>query len=154
MMVTRSRHRRAARNPQFFGRQMKIGEVAKVVAGGLVGVGLVKLIVPMLPTTLTTNNLAKFASAVAVALGLGFLANKVSNDFGSAVTFGGLMESASIGLSPYIPVSTYTGLSGGRGLRAYVAAAFNEPQNPFAQGQITSGGRGVYAMPYGSGRVM
>jgi len=155
-MVMKPRHRRSrgtARNPQFFGRSMKVGEVAKVVAGGLVGVGVTKMVVPMLPSTLTGNNLAKFASAVAIALAAGFLANKVSNDFGSAVTFGALMEAASIGLNPYIPLSQYTGLSGvRRGVGAYVPAQFNEPQNPFPQGLLPAGGgmatRGVYGSPY------
>jgi len=137
------------RNPQFFGRQMKMGEVVKVVAGGLVGVGITKMVVPMLPATLTTNNLAKFASAVVVALAAGFAAGKVSSDFGSSVMFGGLMEAASIGLNPYIPVSQYTGLSGGRGLRAYVPAQFNEPQNPFSQ-LPAGGGAGMVTRVYGS----
>jgi hypothetical protein len=154
-MVRTPRHRKAARNPQFFGRQMKIGEIAKVVAGGMVGVGAVKMVVPMLPATLTTNNLAKFGSALVVALGLGWVANKVSSDFGSAVTFGGLMEAASIGLNPFIPVSQYTGLSGGRGLRAYMPAQFNEPQNPFPQNAISGGGAvtRVYTSPYSLRKV-
>jgi len=151
----RGRHRPRAvnrrRNPQFFGRNMRVGEVAKVVAGGLVGVGAVKLVVPMLPAVMTSNNFFRFGSAVVLALGFGWLANKVSPDFGSAVMFGGLMESASIGLNPFIPVSQYTGLSGRSGLRAYVSAQFNEPMNPFPQSALPMPGAAVtrvYKNPY------
>ena len=156
MMLVRPRRHRQARNPMFFGRSMRAGEVAKVVAGGLVGLGVTKLVVPMLPSALTTNNFAKFGSAIVVALAAGWLANKVSNDFGSAVMFGGLMEAASIGLNPYIPIGQYTGLSGARGLRAYVPAQFNEPQNPFTQAQLAAGNGGrmptqVYRSPYAVG---
>ena len=144
--------RRTARNPMFFGRQMKIAEMGKVIAGGLVGVGVTKMIVPMLPATLISNPLAKGATAIVVAIAAGWGAGKVSPEFGSAVLFGGLMEAASEILSPYIPISQYTGLSGGRGLRAYVPAQFNEPQNPFGQ-LPTSAGRqvtSVYRSPYSS----
>ena len=144
--------RRTASNPMFFGRQMKIAEMGKVIAGGLVGVGVTKMIVPMLPATLISNPLAKGATAIVVAIAAGWGAGKVSPEFGSAVLFGGLMEAASEILSPYIPISQYTGLSGGRGLRAYVPAQFNEPQNPFGQ-LPTSAGRqvtSVYRSPYSS----
>ena len=71
--------------------------------------------------------------------------------------FGGLMEAASIGLNPYIPIGQYTGLSGARGLRAYVPAQFNEPQNPFTQVAQPAAGNGgrmptqVYRSPYAVG---
>jgi hypothetical protein len=152
--VPKGHRRRARSNPQFFGRQMKIAEVAKVVAGGLVGLGVTKMVVPMLPSTLTANPLAKGASAIVVAIAAGWAAGKVSNDFGSAVLFGGLMEAASEILNPYIPISQYTGLSGGRGLRAYVPASFNEPQNPFGAGGTSSGNMvtSVYTSPYAGHR--
>jgi len=143
----RGHRRRVSRNPMVLGQTMNAARLTKVVAGVIVGVGVVKMAVPMLPTTVTSSPIFKFASAVAVAVAAGWALGKVSPDLGGSVLVGGLAEAASIGLNNFLPISQYTGLSG---LGTYVPAQFNEPQNPIL---IPAGGglglpTRVYGGPY------
>ena len=140
--------RRARKNPMVMGQQMNAGKLAKTVAGVIVGVGATKMIVPMLPSTVTSSPIFQFAAAVAVAVGAGWAAGKVSPDLGGAVLIGGLAEAASMGLNNFLPVSQYTGLSG---LGTYVPASFPLPSNPIPQ-NMPGTGQGlsrVYPGAYG-----
>jgi len=138
------RGRRATRNPMILGQQMNAGRITKVVAGVIVGVGVVKMGVPMLPSTVTSSPIFQFASAVAVAIAAGWAAGKVSPDLGGSVLIGGLAEAASMGLDNFLPIQQYTGLSG---MGTYVPASFPLPNNPIPQ---TGGGMGMPTRAYNS----
>lgn len=117
-----------------FGRSARPLEVAKYVAGGLIGVTVTKTVLPMLPSVLTGNNIMRVLSSVAVAFAAGWAASKLNSDFGSAVLFGGLMQAGSMALNAFIPpVGRAIGLSG-RGLREFVPARFTIPENPVVTG--------------------
>ena len=124
-------HRRRRRNPTLFGSQVTSMELGKSLVGGLVGVAVAKLIPPMLPGGLTSSPAMKVIITGAVAFGAGMLGNKLGGNFGSAMLFGGLMQTMSIALNAFIPsIGGQIGLSGfGRGMGELVPGQFSQPQN-------------------------
>lgn len=146
--------RRRSHNPTFFGQSINAMKMAEYIAGGLIGVAVNKAVLPMLPASLTSNNFAATATAVALAAAEWFLASMVSKDFGSAVGFGALMAAGSLVLNTFIPsVGSQIGLSG-RGFGDFVPGRFVVPQNPVldAQSGLSSAGgvmQGAYPVAYG-----
>jgi len=89
----------------------------------------------MLPDMLKSSNAISTASSVGVALLAGFVAGKVSQQFGEAVLLGGLAQAASVALNAFVPqVGKVIGLGGRRGVGDYVPASFTVPQNPVLLG--------------------
>jgi hypothetical protein len=127
-----------------FGANVPVTKLAEYVAGGLIGVAINKAILPMLPATLTSNNFAATATAVALAIAEWYAGSVLDKDFGAAVGFGALMHAGGVALNAFLPsVGSYTGLSG-RGMADFVPGRFVVPQNPIldANGGLTAGGGG------------
>lgn len=104
----RMNYRRRRHNPQLFGRSgMK--DMLLMVGGGLVGVAATKY----LPTLIPASMLASFGSSSLVSVAItgagafvaGWLAGKISKEFGEAVLFGGLMQTGSSLLNAFAPAS-------------------------------------------------
>ena len=132
------------RNPFLFGANVPVTKLAEYIAGGLIGMAVNKAILPMLPTTLTSNNFAATATAVVLAVAEWWGASMFDKDFGSAVGFGALMHAGGIALNTWLPtVGTYNGISG-RGVADFVPGRFAVPQNPVldANGGMIAGGGG------------
>lgn len=140
-------------NPVFFGTHQTPFKMAELIAGGLIGVTVNRLVMPMLPSSVTSNNFFSTIAAFAVALGEWWAASMVSKDFGAAVGFGALMEAGSTALNTFLPqVGSVVGLSGYRGLRDFVPAQFSIPPQPAGIGlnnNPITGVSGAYPMAYG-----
>ena len=104
----RMNYRRRRHNPQLFGKSgMK--DMLLMVGGGLVGVAATKY----LPTLIPAPMLASFGSSSLVSVAItgagafvaGWLAGKISKEFGEAVLFGGLMQTGSSLLNAFAPAS-------------------------------------------------
>lgn len=129
--VVISRRNSRRRNPVLFGQHMRPVELGKTVLGGLLGVTVAKLIPPMLPGGLTSSPALRVLVTGAVAFGAGMAAGKMNPAFGSAVTFGGLMQAVSTGLNAFVPqIGSQIGLNGMRGMGDLVPGSFPMPQNP------------------------
>lgn len=131
------------RNPQLFGSTSTV-QIAKMVAGGLVGVTAAKAIPGMLPGSLTGTPIMRSVSSLAVALGVGYAARKFMPDIADAVLFGGLMQAGSVALNSFLPsVGSTIGLQGMGGLGDIIGpACFNAPSNPLrgcAPGSLYTG---------------
>ena len=130
-VVSSRKNSRRRRNPVLFGQHMRPVELGKTVLGGLIGVTVAKLIPPMLPGSLTSSPALRVLVTGAVAFGAGMAAGKVNPQFGSAVTFGGLMQAVSTGLNAFVPsIGSQIGLNGMRGMGDLVPGSFPMPQNP------------------------
>lgn len=140
VMAPKRRNGRGRRkNPQLFGMHLTPLNMAKAVAGGLVGVTATKAIVPMLPASLISSPIGATVAAIAVAIAGGWAVSKVSPEFGSAFTFGGLMQAGSVLLNAYVPGASQFALQGGRGLGEFVPGSFPIPQVPV----LTAGSMGM-----------
>jgi len=158
VMAPRRRNSRR-RNPTLFGQHLSMGQAAKMVAAGLVGVTATKLVVPMIPGGLTSTPIGAAIASIIVAIGGGWLIGKWDTSAGSGFAFGGLMQAGSILLNMVpVPGVSQFALSGYRGVGDFVPAAFTVPQNPIllngpsmgAGGAAGAGmsGRRAYNRPY------
>jgi len=135
------------RNPAFFGTAATPMKMAEYIAGGLIGVTVNRALLPMLPASVTSNNMFATAAAIALALVEWWAGNFVSKDFGSAVGFGALMNAGSQALNAFIPsVGSMVGLSGYRGVGDLVPSQPGLPFWPSSQlmGPGGPGGGGGY----------
>ena len=108
-----------------------------MIGGGLVGVAAAKLIPQTLATAMSgiTGSLGKYGGIVLTgvsAYAAGWAASKfVSPTFGSAVLFGGLMQTGSVALNVFMPGFAIGGVPLGlSGMGEFVPAQFAVPQNP------------------------
>jgi hypothetical protein len=109
----RAHRSRRRRNPAFFGTAATPMKMMEYIAGGLIGVTINRAVIPMLPASVTSNNLFATAAAIALALVEWWAGGFISKDFGSAVGFGALMNAGSQALNAFIPsVGSAVGLSG------------------------------------------
>lgn len=125
------RRRRTARrrNPSLFGKSMNSSQIGQAILGGLIGVTATKIIPANLPPSLIGSPIMRIVSSGVVAVLSGWLAGRVSQPFGDAVTFGGLMQTGSMALNAFIPsIGSQIGLRGGLG--DLVAGGYPVPQNP------------------------
>lgn len=144
-------HRPRSRNPTFFGSNITPIQMGQYVLGGLIGVTVNRVALPMMPAALTSSN----AFATLTAFGLAALewwaASFISKDFGAAVGFGALMNAATQGLNAFVPsVGTTIGLSG-RGAGDFVPGKYSVPQNPILDAGVSGTGsamRSAYPAAY------
>lgn len=143
-------HRNKKRsNPAFFGTQATPMKLAQYIAGGLIGVTVNRALLPMLPASVTSNNMFATAAAIGLALIEWWAGNFVSKDFGSAVGFGALMNAGSQALNAFIPsVGSMVGLQGYRGVGDLVPSQPGLPFWPSSQlmGPGGSGGGNYQGM--------
>lgn len=104
----RMNYRRRRHNPSLFGRSgMK--DLLLMVGGGLVGVAATKYLPTLIPASMLTSfgssSLVSVAITGAGAFVAGWLAGKISKEFGEAVLFGGLMQTGSALLNAFAPPS-------------------------------------------------
>lgn len=135
-IVVAKKRRHAKRNPMIFGRQMNTLDTMKVFGGGLVGVAFTKLVPAYLPIPELNNNATmRVLISGATAFFGGYLAAKLNPDFGSAVLFGGGMQTLSVALNAFLPgVGQQIGLRGvrrGVGQVVELPQAVLAPENPF-----------------------
>lgn len=153
IVMKKANRRHKSRNPQFFGTHQTPMKLAEYVAGGLIGVTINRLVMPMLPASVTSNNFFSTIAAFGVALAEWWLGSMISKDFGAAVGFGALMEAGSTALNTFVPqVGSVVGLSGyRRGVGDFVPAMFTIPPQPAGIGPAndpTTGMSGAYGRPY------
>lgn len=150
----RMNYRRRRHNPQLFGKSgMK--DMLLMVGGGLVGVAATKYLPTLIPasmlTSLGSSSLVSVAVTGAGAFVAGWLAGKISKEFGEAVLFGGLMQAGSALLNAFAPpsVSGALALSGVGDI--VPTGMFPVPNNQFrsyvppAPPASANGGKGVGA---------
>jgi hypothetical protein len=146
--------RRGRRNPTFFGSSVNAVKMAEYIFGGLIGVTINKTVLPMLPASLISSNIATTIAALVIAGVEWWLASMIDKDFGSAVGFGAFMNAGSQALNAFVPsVGSVVGLSG-RGMADFVPGRFVVPQNPVTDamsGISAPGGlmTGAYPVAYG-----
>lgn len=96
------------------------------------GVAAAKFIPQILPASITsalgTSSLAAMLVTGVSAVAAGWLAGKLDTDFGSGVLFGGLMQTASVGLNAFLPNFQIAGVP--ISLGDLVQGQFAVPQNP------------------------
>lgn len=144
--------RKGKRNPAFFGSNASPMKLAEYVAGGLIGVTINRVVLPMLPASVTNNNFFSTLAAFGIALAEWWAASMISKDFGSAVGFGALMNAGSTALNTFIPqVGSAVGLSGRRGVSDFVGARWTIPDTSvnMLTGNPTTGVSGAYPLAYG-----
>jgi len=124
------RHRR--HNPALFGRS-SAKDILLMVGGGLVGVAATKFLPTLIPagmlTSLGSSSLVSVAITGAGAFLAGWLASKISKEFGEAVLFGGLMQTGSALLNAFAPPSL-SGALALSGVGDIIPGMFVVPQNP------------------------
>lgn len=134
VMAPRRANRRH-RNPDLFGAGLGSKQTLKMLGGGLVGVAAAKFIPQLLPASLTsslgTSAFTQMLITGASAVAAGWLAGKLDKDFGNGVMFGGLMQTASVGLNAFLPNFTIAGVPVALG--DLVQGQFAVPQNPLRQ---------------------
>ena len=129
--------RRSRRNPvSLFG----VGggrNIGTMIGGGLIGVAAAKIIPRTLASTLSgvTGSMGQYGGLImtgAAAWAAGWLATKFVNPtFGSAVLFGGLMQTGSVALNLFLPSFTVGGVPLAlSGMGELVPGQFVVPQNP------------------------
>ena len=159
VMAPRRKNGRRHRNPELFGQHLSMGQAAKMVAAGLVGVTATKLVVPMIPGGLTSSPIGAAIASIIVAIGGGWLIGKWDKSAGSGFAFGGLMQAGSIMLNMIpVPGVSQFALSGVRGVGDFVPASFPVPQTPILLSGMSGGpggaagagrsGRRAYGNPY------
>ncbi len=120
-----------------FGSRVSGPQMVQAVLGGLVGVTAAKMIPAALPPNLTSTPTMRVLSTLGSAMIAGWAAGQVSQPFGSAVLFGGMMQTGSIVLNAFLPaIGGQIGLSGMRGLGELVDGAYPVPQNPLNPTQL------------------
>jgi hypothetical protein len=136
---------RRRRNPiELFGPK-RATDIAQMIGGGLIGVAGTKLALKYMPTSITSAA-SSWGSALASAVSayaLGWAGSRFLNPtMGSAILFGGLMQTGSVVLNLLVPnlavndVSiALSGLRGKRGMGELIAGKFVVPQNPITAGQ-------------------
>lgn len=134
VMMPQKNRKKGKRNPVFFGTSVSPAKMAMLVGGGLVGVAVNRMVLPMLPATVTGNNIAATAAAVAIAAAEWWAFSFLDKEFGAAAGFGGLMNAGSQALNAFIPsVGSVVALRGGRrGVADLVPGGFTIPENPFS----------------------
>lgn len=161
IVIAAKKRRHAKRNPTLFGRNLNTVETLKVFGGGLVGVTITKLVPAYLPIPeLNSNPTMRVLVSGATAFLAGYFASKANPDFGSAVLFGGGMQTLSVALNAFLPgVGQQIGLRGTRRGVGQVVQLPNPPvapENPFrprlapaAAGMpVKAGVSGVYSSQY------
>lgn len=145
------RRKRPRSNPMFFGASVTPMQMGQYVLGGLIGVTVNRVVLPMLPTAMTASNAFATLSAFGLALLEWWAASFIDKGFGSAVGFGALMNAANVGLNAFVPqVGSTIGLSG-RGTGDFVPARFTVPQNPVLDAGVSGNGpamRSAYPAAY------
>lgn len=151
----KSNPHRPRRNPDFFGSNIKPIQIGQYVLGGLVGVTVNRLLLPIVAQavpTLASNNALATLTAFGVAALEWWAASYIDKSFGAAVGFGAMMNAATQGLNAFIPsVGTVIGLSGRRGQGDMVPARYTVPQNPILDAGVSGGGmsmRSAYPAAY------
>jgi hypothetical protein len=138
-------------NPVFFGANVTPIQMGQYVLGGLIGVTVNRVVLPMLPSALTGSNAFATLTAFGLALLEWWAASLIDKSFGAAVGFGALMNAANVGLNAFIPsVGSTIGLSG-RGTGDFVPARFTVPQNPILDAGTAGNGpamRSAYPSAY------
>lgn len=135
MAPRRSNRRRGHRNPQLFGSSLGSKNTLMILGGGLAGVAATKFIPTILPASITAtlgnNAFVPFIISAVSAFAAWWLASKVNAPFGEGVLFGGLMQTASVGLNAFLPGLTIGGVPIAlSGLADLVNGNFVVPQNP------------------------
>lgn len=121
--------RRRRRNPNLFGRNVSTTQMGQAILGGLVGVAATKMIPTFLPANFTGTPIMAALASGASAVVAGMVGSRLSQPFGDAVLFGGLMQTGSVLLNAFLPsVGGHIALRGGLG--ELVQGAFVVPQNP------------------------
>ena len=139
--------RKGKRNPSFFGSAATPMKMAEYIAGGLIGVTINRAVLPMLPTSVTSNTFFSTIAAFGLALVEWWAASMISKDFGSAVGFGALMNAGSTALNTFIPqVGSAVGLSGRRGVADFVGARWTIPDTSMLS--MSAPGMGAYRPAY------
>jgi hypothetical protein len=133
---TRRRHTRR-RNPIAIFGSSSSKDILSMVGGGLVGVAAAKLIPRTIGSTLSgiTSGMGQYGGLVLTGLSAviaGWAAGKfVSPTFGSAVMFGGLMQTGSVALNLFLPGFAVGGVPVAlSGMGDLVPGQFVVPQNP------------------------
>lgn len=123
---------RGSRNPHFFGQNITPMQMGQYILGGLIGVTVNRVVLPLLPQQLIGTNIGASLTAFALAAGEWWLASMFDKNFGAAVGFGALMNASSQALNAFVPtVGSTLSLSGvRRGVNDFVPAMFTVPQNP------------------------
>lgn len=152
--ASNGRKKRRSSNPAFFGANVTPVQVGEYVLGGLVGVTVNRVVLPLLPAPLIQSNIAATISAFGLAALEWWAASFINKNFGAAVGFGALMNAASQGLNAFVPqVGSTIGLSGyRRGTGDMVPARFAVPQNPILDASVPNNGvamRSAYPPAYG-----
>lgn len=128
-VVRRRRSFRRRSNPTLLGMSVTSGQALKMIAGGLVGVTATKTLTAMLPAQFLSSAIMRVIASGAVAFASGMLVGRIDPSFGSAVAFGGYMQTGSLALNTFMP-SIGSRLS----LGELVPASFPVPQNPVRAG--------------------
>lgn len=132
---TRRRSFSRRRNPNILGMQVTSMQGIKLIAGGLVGVTATKAITSMLPPVIISSGLFRILASGGVAFLSGLLASRVDSTFGSAVAFGGYMQTGSLALNTFIPT-----IGSRFSLGALMPAEFSVPQNPISGAYLPEAG--------------
>lgn len=134
--------RKGTRNPQFFGAHVTPMKMTEYIAGGLIGLVINKALLPMLPASITGNNLFAVGAAIVLAVAEWWAFSFVGKDFGSAVGFGALMNAGAQAVTTFIPsVGSSVGLSGRRGFGDLVSS---QPGLPFWPSSMLMAGQANY----------
>lgn len=100
-----------------FGVSMSGANLAQAVFGGLVGVAATKFIPSAIPNIgLGSSGISRILISLGSAFAAGYAAEKaIGKTFGSAVLFGGLMQTGSVALNAFLPsIGSQIGLTGRR----------------------------------------
>ncbi len=131
VVVVRRRGGRRRRNPNLFGSSVSTTQMGQAVFGGLIGVAATKMIPPALPAQFVSTPAMRVLASAAAAFGAGWLAGRFNDRFGSAVLFGGLMQTGSVLLNAFLPsLGRQIGLAG---MGELMEGRFVVPQNPLRQ---------------------
>ena len=146
-------HRRRRPNPTFFGASVTPMQMGQYVLGGLVGVTINRVVLPLMPAAVTGSNLAATLTAFAIAGVEWWAASMIDKGFGAAVGFGALMNAATYGLNSFVPsIGGQIGLQGlRRGTGDFVPGRFAVPQNPILDAGVSGNGmaaRSAYPAAY------
>jgi hypothetical protein len=127
--IRRRRTFRRRSNPTLMGMSVTSSQALKMIAGGLVGVTATKTLTAMLPAQFVSSPILRIVASGAVAFLSGMLVGRMDSSFGSAVAFGGYMQTGSLALNTLVP-SIGSRLS----LGELVPGSFPLPQNPIRAG--------------------
>jgi len=141
MAPRRNRRRNGRRNPRLFGNALGSKASLMVLGGGLVGVAATKFIPTLIPSTITgglgSSSFGPFLISGISAIAAWWVASKVSEPFSEGVLFGGLMQTASVGLNAFLPNLTIGGVPLAlSGFGDLVPGQFPVPQNPLRGRQL------------------